>query len=150
VIRAMSEELSLRSVEVDLHLDPAIELIGDAAKFEQIIVMLISNALVHGFEQRDSGRIEIRTRIDGQDCVLEFYDDGQGITAEHLAKVLEPYYTTHFGKGRSGLGLYMINNVVTTLFGGQLSIDSRINAGTTVTMRFPLKPGPHRGAATLH
>lgn len=139
IVRALADELRSRHVEVHQQIDPHIELYGDPTRFEHIIVTLISNALVHGFEGRERGLIRIEASADEHACRIRFADDGNGIPPEHLEKVFEPYYTTHFGKGRSGLGLYLVHNVVTAVFQGELAIDSRPGGGTELRMTLPYK-----------
>jgi len=67
-------------------------------------------------------------------------DSGSGIAADTLARVFDPFYTTKpVGKG-TGLGLSICRGIVQA-HDGQLSIESRLGAGTTATLSLP--PEPH-------
>ncbi|MCZ2497578.1 response regulator [Xylophilus sp. Kf1] len=63
-------------------------------------------------------------------------DDGVGIPAELLPRVLEPFFTTRERGTGSGLGLTQVHGLVTQS-GGHLQIDSKPGFGTTVKLFFP-------------
>lgn len=117
--------------------------------FGQVISNLFANALAHGFGGRDSGTIEIAVTGTGDEVSILFADDGVGIPPEHLARVFDPFYTTKLGQGGSGLGLHIVQNIVTGLLGGEISVQSLVGRGTTFKIRLPLvapEPDPGAGA----
>ena len=65
-------------------------------------------------------------------------DTGNGIPTEQLAKIFEPLYTTK--PGGSGLGLYIVQEIVTA-HGGTLAVESTLNCGTTFTVTLPTVAG---------
>jgi len=69
-------------------------------------------------------------------------DNGSGITAEKLARVFEPYFTTKQGAGGTGLGLFVTKTVIEDLQ-GSIDIQSAVNKGTLVTIRLPLHEPAH-------
>jgi len=116
----------------------------------QVLANLVNNAMLHGFEGRSQGRMVLRA---SQPCagrvLIEFEDDGVGIAPEHQKRVFEPFFTTKFGQGGSGLGMHISYNIVTTLLGGQIELDSAPGRGTRFTLDLPLDleaeastPGP--------
>jgi signal transduction histidine kinase len=70
-------------------------------------------------------------------CVLfEVRDQGQGIPAEHLSHVFEPFYTTkQVGEG-TGLGLSVSYGIVRE-HGGWIALESEVNKGSTFTIFLP-------------
>lgn len=71
-------------------------------------------------------------------CIaLSFTDTGEGIPAENIQRVLEPFYTTKAVGEGSGLGLSMVYGLVKQ-FNGDLRISSKIGVGTTVCLLFPI------------
>ena len=68
--------------------------------------------------------------------LLQVRDDGVGIPADVLPRVLEPFFTTRERGSGSGLGLTQVNGLVTQT-GGYLEIDSKPGFGTTVKLYFP-------------
>lgn len=63
-------------------------------------------------------------------------DDGKGIPAEIINDVFEPFFSTKGQKG-TGLGLSVIWGIVDN-HGGTISVHSKINEGTTFTVRLPV------------
>ncbi|BCA54531.1 putative Histidine kinase [Nitrospira sp. KM1] len=66
-------------------------------------------------------------------------DSGIGISQDMLTKICEPFFTTRHDQGGTGLGLAICRRVVATL-GGQMTIESLIGQGTTVTVDLPHLP----------
>ena len=64
-------------------------------------------------------------------------DNGAGISAAHLPRVYDPFFTTRLGSGGSGLGLYITHNIVTGVLGGRIEVTSTAVLGTSFTMRLP-------------
>jgi PAS domain S-box-containing protein len=122
---------------------------GDINKIEQVLMNFMVNA-------RDAmpygGAITITTTtIDaspgvagvppyipaGRYVVLSVADTGVGIPEETQRKIFEPFYTTkERGKG-TGLGLAMVYGVVTE-HKGFVTVQSKVNQGTTFTVYFPV------------
>ena len=103
--------------------------------FGQVITNLFNNAIFHAFDNRDKGEIHIRFSRSGNDIILLFSDNGSGVEAEHLNKLFDPFFTTKLGRGGSGLGLNIVHNIVSTLLGGSIHVESRI--GTTFEITLP-------------
>ncbi len=107
---------------------------GDAMLLSQVLRTLMSNAVeVLG---SSGGRIDVRGQAEGTlgrggTVRLEVRDSGPGMTAEQLARVGRPFYTT---KARGlGVGLAMARRVIERA-GGRLEIDSAPGRGTTVRL----------------
>ena len=65
---------------------------------------------------------------------LQVRDTGSGIPAAQLATIFEPLYTTK--PGGTGLGLYIVQQIVAA-HGGQVTVESQVGQGTTVTITIP-------------
>lgn len=104
----------------------------------QIIVNLMQNAIVHGFDQRQNGTIEISGKEEVGRVVLSFRDDGMGMSAEILANIFEPFFTTKLGQGGSGLGLSIAMNIATGVLGGSMIAESTLEQGSCFSVIFPL------------
>lgn len=110
---------------------------ADRQQLRQLFLNLLTNA---GDAMPDGGQLTVRaneTRLDGAEAVaIEFADTGEGIPAENLEKIWEPFFTTKAeGKG-TGLGLAICRRIVEEP-GGTIEIESQAGAGTTVRMVFP-------------
>jgi signal transduction histidine kinase len=107
----------------------------------QVLAQLVGNALTHGFcdRPRGGGLMQISARQPKPGRVsLEFRDDGVGLSAASLKRIFDPFFTTQLGQGSSGLGLYICHNIVTSLFGGQISAHSPPGHGLLFVLDLPL------------
>ena len=106
-----------------------------------IIINLINNAILHGFEGRSAGVITIDSKlVDPGHVEILFADDGNGMTDAVRKHVFEPFFTTKLGRGGSGLGMHIVYNNVTKLLGGRIELESEPGKGTRYRLLLPLRP----------
>ena len=111
----------------------------------QALINFINNGLLHAFEGRRGGTMRLSARLQKPHHVeIEFADNGLGIAPENLNRIFEPFFTTKMGQGGSGLGMSISYNIVTSLFGGEISVDSVRGEGTRFTIRIPLEAPQHQ------
>ena len=103
----------------------------------QVLTNLITNALRHGYNEGDRGRVEIRARRENEWVIIECANDGKTIPPEHLGKIFEPFFTTKRSEGGTGLGLNIVFNIVTQRLGGTVRVRSDEATGTCFTVRIP-------------
>lgn len=105
----------------------------------QVLSNLINNALLHGFEGRPQGVVEIGARLISETRFeLTISDDGCGIPHAHQRRIYDPFFTTKMGKGGSGLGLNIVYNLVTEILGGEILLVSEPEKGTRFILELPL------------
>jgi signal transduction histidine kinase len=111
--------------------------------YGQVLTNLIFNAVTHGFTDRPGGQMLIKARRLGLDQVeITFTDDGSGMPEEVRRHVFDPFFTTRRAQGSTGLGLYIVHNLVTQQLGGRITFASAPGKGTTICMTLPvLAPG---------
>jgi len=116
---------------------------GNFQKIEQVVINVLQNAC-EALDDK-SKAIRIRTGFDPrrEQVWLEVADEGQGIPADDLPHVTDPFYTTKRACGGTGLGLSISSRIMQE-HGGELTIHSRQGEGTTVTLTFPAR---HEGDA---
>lgn len=133
----------LRNVEIELALDkelPAAFAVAD--HLTQVLMNLLINAAdaLAGIDGR-APAIRIATRQDGGEFVMTVADNGRGMDAATLERAFDQDFTTKpTGAGR-GLGLFLCRSLLQR-HGGRIDIDSTPDEGTTVTVRYPLRPAP--------
>ena len=82
------------------------------------------------------GEVEIVTRADDDNIFVEVTDTGCGIAVQHLNRIFDPFFTTKpVGEG-TGLGLSISFSIIER-HGGSISVNTRLNEGTTVKVRLP-------------
>jgi len=115
---------------------------GDIA---QIITNLIQNALLHAFKNSTEGELVVRVLREDSHLNILFSDNGQGMGQEIVTHIFEPFFTTNRGNGGSGLGLYIIHNVVTQSLKGTIECKSTVGVGTTFSIMIPLTMEKNNG-----
>jgi cell cycle sensor histidine kinase DivJ len=111
---------------------------GDPRAFKQILLNLVSNAIK--FTER-GGMVTVSAAVEGPRLVVRVADNGVGISAEDLKRIGDPFFQAgktyqrrHEG---TGLGLSIVKSLV-ALHGGEMTVQSRIDEGTTVAVALPL------------
>lgn len=128
----------LEAVAVSVQLGELPPVQGSAARVEQVIQQVVENAVLATRDR--GGRIEIRGRAVGDDTVVvEIEDDGIGMSEADRARVFEPFFTTRPGSEGTGLGLYLVQVFLEEL-GGEATVRSQLDQGTTVTLRLKAAP----------
>ncbi len=128
-------------------MDIARELVLDSypGPLEQVLTNFLTNSLNHGFEGMTEGRITIHAHQDGDHLVLEYADNGCGIATANLQHIFEPFYTTKLGHGGSGLGLYIVYNLISNVLGGSITPHSTPGSGMRFVLRLPVNAPVHGG-----
>ena len=138
VLSTLHHLVRKKPIEVVTRLAPDIDMDSFPGPLGQVITNLFNNALIHGFADRNGGEIVIETRREGADrVILEVHDNGNGIPAENLGRVFDPFFTTRLGQGGSGLGLNIVHNIVTRLLGGRIEALSPVSGGTLFRLDLP-------------
>jgi len=132
ILLSLHPKLKSTKIKVDIECDESIDISGYPGALSQVITNLIINSLTHGYNKNDEGYIKISV-FDNQDdeIIIRYTDDGAGISEEIIDKIFDPFFTTKRGSGGSGLGLYIIFNIVTTKFNGSIKCESSLGKGTT-------------------
>ncbi|ADO72542.1 ATP-binding protein [Stigmatella aurantiaca] len=112
--------------------------LGNSVQLSQVFVNLIINAAQA--LRKTGGEIRLVTRMHSPHrALVEVHDNGCGIAAEHLDRIFEPFFTTKpVGEG-TGLGLSISHDIIRGL-GGELSVSSTLDVGTTFRILLPASP----------
>jgi two-component system cell cycle sensor histidine kinase PleC len=127
-----------KSITILKRAPTALEAWIDPSKMKRALDNLLSNAVKFTAE---GGTIEIEGGVaKSGELVIAVSDNGCGIPADHLDRVLEPFgqVEDHLTRENDGVGLGLpIARALVGLHGGSLMIDSEEQAGTTVEVRLP-------------
>ena len=105
----------------------------------QIVTNMVVNSITHGFENNVAGTITLDVKEAGENVVINYQDDGKGLSEEELSKLFDAFFTTKRGEGGSGLGTHIMYNLVTQSLHGHIEADSTLGNGLQYTIRFPKK-----------
>jgi two-component sensor histidine kinase len=103
----------------------------DATALALVLTELVTNAVEHGLDGRESGTVDITVERDGDDLRVEVADDGAGLPADR-------------GAG-SGLGTQIVSTLVTNELRGTIEWRPRVGGGTAVVIEAQLRSGRDAG-----
>jgi signal transduction histidine kinase len=116
---------------------PDITVVSDERRFKQILMNLVNNAI----KFTEKGEVEVNAVERNKSIALMVKDTGVGMKKEDVHKLFAPFtqleYTVSEEKG-SGLGLYLVSNLV-RLLNGEILVESEYGRGSTFTFVLPLK-----------
>ena len=115
---------------------------GDPLRLRQVIVNIVNNAIKY---TEDGGRVtlQVSEKTDGNLCHLIFVcqDNGIGMSQEFVQRIFEPFERVNNSTVSriegTGLGMSIVKKLVDAM-GGEVSVESALGAGTTVTVSVPL------------
>lgn len=122
--------------EFTINCDDSIVLNTYAGAFSQVITNLIINSIIHGYDEGESGKIQIDCYKDEYTVKIVYKDDGKGIAKENLKRIFEPFFTTNRQKGGTGLGLNIIYNIITSQMKGSIVCNSELGKGVEFIVLF--------------
>jgi len=126
-------------------------LYADAARLEQVVVNLLTNAAKY---TPDGGRIGLTVEQCGDECVLKVRDTGVGIAPELLPRIFDLFTQAERSLDRSqgglGIGLALVHRLM-ELHRGRVEAHSTLGQGSEFVVRLPVSaesgtaadPGPH-------
>jgi len=135
VLALVGHELKMDNVDIVKKIDGDLPLIsGDEKQLQEVFFNLIRNAAQ---AMNGKGRVEIQGVEEDGKIIVTIEDTGHGIPEDKLAQIFNPFYTTKEpGKG-TGLGLFIVRQVVERNH-GRISVKSKVGAGTIFTLEFPV------------
>lgn len=106
-------------------LDPTMEELTD---IKTVVSEAVTNAIIHGYEDREDGEVTVRARIEGDLFFLSVEDEGMGIADLDTAR--QPLYTSKPELERSGMGFTIMEN-----FMDEVEVFSQAGQGTKISMK---------------
>jgi len=139
-VRAVALTAKEKNVVLDMAFPAQLpRMAGYRPGVEQIVLNIITNAVKY---TPSGGRVALTAYTDGTHMTLEVQDNGIGIPAEDLSRIFDRFYRVEKGRSRemggTGLGLAIAREMARRA-GGDITIDSAIGCGTTVTITLPLE-----------
>ena len=140
---AMAQErgrAGAKGLAFSVSIDPSLPetMTGDAARIREVLVHLLDNAIK--FTSR--GSIRVGLLKDGDSLRAVVADTGIGIPKDRQALIFDSFQQGDTGLSRTysglGLGLALVRQLI-TMMGGSIELESRVEAGTTVTLLIPLR-----------
>ncbi|BFR47528.1 two-component sensor histidine kinase [Nitratidesulfovibrio sp. HK-II] len=135
----LEQEALHRSITTSASLDQAMPRIAsDRGQLQQVFLNILNNAFA---AVPDGGSVTLATWLRDPDTVgVSIKDNGKGMSDEVLRHIFEPFFTTKKTSG-TGLGMFITYGIIRRL-GGDIAVQSKEGAGTTVTVFLPVKAAP--------
>jgi signal transduction histidine kinase len=132
----LQHELVARSVELVFEPAGSLPLVNASSDHLQgVWLNLLTNAL--DSLEDEPGTIIIRTFEQGEEVLVTIHDSGQGIPADRLERIFEPFYTTKTRGRGTGLGLSVCQRIIKQ-HGGRIQVESQPGSGTQFRVALPL------------
>jgi len=134
------ERASKNGVQLELELDPAVDLVeGDERRIRQVVFNLLSNAVKF---TPQGGHVDVSaTRVDGE-VLVAVSDTGPGIAPADQARIFEEFQQARASNGErpegTGLGLALSRSLV-ELHGGRIWVESERGKGSTFSFTLPVE-----------
>jgi two-component system CheB/CheR fusion protein len=106
---------------------------------EQLFFALIENA-VQAADGKKARQLSISGAVKDHHVELRFSDDCRGVAAENLDEIFEPFFTTKAPDQGTGLGLYIVQDMVSRA-GGKVRVESKFGKGSTFFVTLPVNEG---------
>jgi two-component system NtrC family sensor kinase len=135
VLGLVGYELKLEKIEVEKRVEKEIPAISaDRKQFQEVLFNLVRNA---GQAIGEKGKITISAWSEKGKVLIDIQDTGSGIPEDKLKELFNPFFTTKEpGKG-TGLGLFIVRQVVEKNGGRIYLKETKVGEGTTFRIEFP-------------
>ena len=129
-----------RNLEVVTKISQPHPLVADLTRVRMVLNNLISNAIKYRRYDVVPSYIRVEAWVTPKKVHLKIVDNGEGIAEHHQDRIFDMFYRASARSEGSGLGLYIVKDVIQKL-GGIISVRSKPNRGTTFSASFPNRFG---------
>jgi signal transduction histidine kinase len=138
VITSLHPTLKKSHHNIEVDCEENLEILTKPGPINQVIINLIMNSIIHGFDEQEEGTIKLKIWTENLRCHIDYSDDGKGIEEKIKQKIFDPFVTTRRGEGGSGLGMHLVYNLVTQALNGTIDVESQLGEGATFRIEFPI------------
>lgn len=138
ILVSIRHTYSNRAVTVDVKGEPDLLINCKPGAIAQILSNLVQNSLIHGFPENGGGEITIELTRQGDSVRITYRDDGVGLTPLVKERFFERFFTTRRDRGGSGLGMFIVQQLVREDLNGEIAVLSEPGAGITFHIDLPI------------
>ena len=141
-VKAVADEVALelaselKKKNITLEVKGSGTVLADSKKIFEVVENLCSNAIHYNVE---NGKITVEISEDKKETKITVADTGIGIEKENIPRLCERFYRVDKSRskktGGTGLGLAIVKHIC-ALYNAELSIESEIGIGTTISIVF--------------
>ncbi|MDO6471647.1 PAS domain S-box protein [Maribacter sp. 1_MG-2023] len=127
-------------INIQVSVNDKIEFVSDSKRISIILNNFISNAIKYHDVSNNDAVIWIQVKTNKKEAVLIIKDNGVGIENDQLEKIFEMFYRVSSKVMGSGIGLFIVKEVLSKL-NGTIDVKSKIGEGSTFTLKIPNESG---------
>ncbi len=117
-----ANECQKKNIQIKNLIPENLSITSHKEAFEQIMFSLLENSITHGIGS--NGEVTIQAKRRNGSVEFKFQDNGSGMDEEVIKQAFDPFFSTQFGQGSSGLGLYRVYNLITVVMGGSITLEN--------------------------
>ena len=149
VIASLAKKAAAQGVVVSNAVSREATVYADARRLEQMLTNLVENAIKFNrengsvkisYQEHTDGGVNPRSPVSGRRSCIMVEDSGEGIPAQHLARLFERFYRVDRARSRDmggiGLGLAIVKHLARA-HGGEVSDTSELGKGSVFTIELP-------------
>jgi signal transduction histidine kinase len=122
--------------EIEILASAEIKIDSFPGVFAQIFTNLITNSCKYAFSDDAKGKIQINFKNDERGLVIDYKDNGKGISNDILPSIFDPFVTSNKQKG-TGLGMNIIYNLITQKLNGEIIAENTKEGGARFVISLP-------------
>ena len=136
---SINDQLKEQNIQLSVkQIGGAARFVADAKRIQQVLYNLLTNAIAFS---PDGGTVTLESRTEADAITLTISDTGPGIAEENKESIFDRFSSATKGNGKRGAGLGLaISRSLVELHGGEISVHSQLNEGTSFICRFPKEP----------
>ncbi|HZO91508.1 MAG TPA: ATP-binding protein [Chthonomonadaceae bacterium] len=147
VIERVQPQALQTGIALSADIPPGVQVFANRDQIEQVVVNLVDNAIKY---TPAGGRVQVTLAHSTNGVAVSVADTGIGILREDLPRIFERFYRVDKARSRqsggTGLGLSIVKHIVEA-HGGQVTVESEYNHGSTFTFTLPSPPDAPMSAA---
>lgn len=137
IMASLGSKLDPARITVTVTCEDTLEVESYPGDWTSIFSNLLGNSIRHGFKGRERGRIEIAIKKHEDLLLVDYADDGVGLSRDVQSHIFDPFFSTDLQQGM-GLGMHLVYNLITHRLNGGIVCDSPPGQGAHFHIEIPL------------
>ncbi|WP_144395361.1 ATP-binding protein [Pleionea sediminis] len=104
----------------------------------EILLSLVENSLEHGYLMNDNFYIQLKSKVTKDNLELQYFDNGKGLDVSMKNKLFDAFETNAEIAGRLGLGMSIVQYLISNILKGTIKINEEHDVGLGFTISIPL------------
>ena len=137
ILLSLNFKIKNTHITVTNHINDDININIISSSLFQIFSNLILNSVTHAFDPNKGGNIDIDAHCQEGLLTITYKDNGKGMDSKTLDHLFERFYTTKKESGGSGIGLYVVHDIIVNKLHGSIDVTSQEGKGSDFTIKIP-------------